>query len=97
MRIDRANPHTMTRRDAPPTLSFGQAILFQRIAAGTPTRHGPAPRQHIHPLIKQAAVLGFALGFAGAVLFPSLGHPTLSLLGLRSQPNASLSAAALPR
>ncbi|MEI8234588.1 MAG: hypothetical protein WCH57_07860 [Verrucomicrobiota bacterium] len=89
----------MTRRDAPSTLSFGQALLFQRAAAGggTPLHRNPARYRRFHPLLKQAALLGFALGFGGAVLFQSLRHSAASLLGQRSQPASSLSAAALPR
>jgi hypothetical protein len=86
----------MTRRFSPNALSFEQKLLFSGAALDSKPLARVPDNWRFHPLVKQAAVLGFVLGFAGSVLVQSLRHPKADRLAQSPRPATSLSAV-LPR
>jgi len=68
----------MNRQAVSNDLSFGQLFLFQETAARKPVLYQPPLRKarrrqlRLHPTLRNAAIAGFLLGFAGAVLFQYL-------------------------
>jgi len=68
----------MTNRAVPTALSFGQLFLFDERASKTPdlsrlNRRRPRRRKKAAlPNLKRIAVVGWALGFAGSILFQCL-------------------------
>jgi len=80
----------MTRRNPPNALSFEQKLLFSgAVLDVAPLKRDP-DSWRFHPLVKRAAVLGFVLGFAGAVLVQSLRHPNADSLAQNHRPVLTL-------
>lgn len=84
----------MTRRYPPNALSFEQKLLFSGASLDIDPLDRDPDSWRFHPLVKRAAVLGFVLGFAGAVLVQSLRHPNADSLAQNPRPGPTLSTTA---